>query len=278
MGAVQEIKDAQQDWARSRGIPIDSRGYVREVEANLWQPLSTHARQGFEGGAGSELSKNMKALHSSSALVVNFFDYWTDRNKIPILTALGIDLKGEISLDFEAHYPTGLDGPPPHLDVAITHGTGVVAVESKFIEHLKRSITKGKSEFTDSYFPKSCGLWAQKSLFACQALADELWDEERCGSIQQFEYLGPRQLLKHVLGLATQLGSQFCLYYLYYDWPGNRSEVHKREIDLFTERVGSEVRFKSLTYQDVFERLKDFGQVGSEYLDYLETRYFARKV
>lgn len=277
MGAVQEIKDAQQDWARSRGIPIDSRGYVREVEANLWRPLSTRARHGFERGAGSELKKNMRALHSSSALVVNFFDYWTDRDKIPILTALSINPQGGVSLAFEERFFAELF-TPPHLDIAITHGTGVVAVESKFTEHLNRSITKGKSEFTDSYFPKSCGLWAQKSLFACQALADELWDEELCGSNQQFEYLDPRQLLKHALGLATQLGHKFSLYYLYYDWPGNRSEEHKRETDLFTERVGAEVRFKSLTYQDVFERLKDFGQVDSEYLDYLETRYFARNV
>ena len=277
MNAQQEIKNTQRDWARSRGIPINSRGYVREVEANLWQPLSTRARQGFERGAGSELSKNMKALHSSSALVANFFDYWTDRNKIPILTALGIDLKGETSLNFEAHFPTGLDGPPAHLDVAITHRKDVVAVESKFTEHLKRS-TKGKSEFTDSYFPKSCGLWGQKCLFACQALADELWDEELHGSKQKFEYLDPRQLLKHVLGLATHLGNRFSLYYLYYDWPGNRSEAHKREIDFFDKRVGGEVRFKSLTYQGIFERLKDFGKANSEYLDYLETRYFARKV
>ena len=278
MNVEQEIKNAQQDWARSRGIPIARRGYVQEVEANLWHPLSTRARQGFERGAGSELSKNMRALHSSSALVVNLFDYWTDRDKIPILTALGIDPKGENSLDFEAHFPTSLDGPPPYLDVAITHRTGfVIAVESKFTEHLKRS-TKGKSKFTESYFPKSCDLWARKGLSACQTLAEDLWDEELRGSRHQFEYLDPRQLLKHALGLATQLGNRFSLYYLYYDWTGDRPEAHRREIDFFDERVGPEVRFKSLTYQDIFEKLKDFGQANSEYLNYLETRYFARIV
>ena len=219
----------------------------------------------------------MRAPHSSSALVVNFFDYWTERDKIPILMVLGTDPQSGASLDFEARFSAELF-TPPHLDVAITHGTDVVAVESKFTEHLKRSITKGKSEFTDSYFPKATGLWAQKGQFACQALADELWDEERRSSKQQFEYLDPRQLLKHALGLATQLGNKFSLYYLCYDWPNDRSEAHKREIDLFTERVGAEVRFKSLTYQDVFERLKDFGQADLEYLDYLETRYFTRRV
>ena len=113
MNAEQEIRDTQQNWATLRGIPFGSRGYVPEVEANLWQPLSSRARQGFEKGAGSELSGHMKALHSSSALAVNFFDYWTDRDKTPILSALGIDPEDGHSLDFEAQFHTGLGGTPP---------------------------------------------------------------------------------------------------------------------------------------------------------------------
>ena len=118
MNAQQEIMNAQRDWARSSGIPLNQCGYVREVEANLWRPLSTQARQGFERGAGSELNKNMRAPHSSSALVVNFFDYWTERDKIPILTALGTDPQSGASLDFEARFSAELF-TPPHLDVAI---------------------------------------------------------------------------------------------------------------------------------------------------------------
>ena len=65
MDAERETRNAQQDWARSKGTPFDSHSYVRDVEANLWQPLSTRAHQSFEGGAGSELSGHMRALHSS---------------------------------------------------------------------------------------------------------------------------------------------------------------------------------------------------------------------
>ena len=72
---------------------------------------------------------------------------------------------------------------------------------------------------------------------------------------QRFEYLDPRQLLKHALGLATQLGNRFSLYYLYYDWPGDGMGAHRREVDLFDECVGGEIRFKALTYQEVFEKL-----------------------
>ena len=276
MNAEQDIRNAQQDWARSMEIPFDSSGYVRDVGANLRQPLSTPAQQGFERGAGSELSGHMRALHSSSALAVNVFDYWTDSDKVPILLALGIDPEGGASLDFEARFPTGLKGTPPHLDVSITRSGGfVVGVESKFTEHLQRS-TRAKSKFKQSYFPTSSGLWSERGLPACQALAEELRAEEFRGGRQSFEYLNPRQLLRHALGLATKLGNGFSLYYLYYDWLGERPETHRRETDIFERRVGDEIRFKALTYQDVFEKLRDSGRASSEYLDYLETRYFTR--
>ena len=274
MDAEQEIRNAQQDWAKSRGIPFNSRGYVREVEANLWRPLSTRARQGFERGAGSELNGHMRALHSSSALAVNFFDYWTNRDKSPLLSALGIDLEGGNALDFEARFHTGLGSTPPHLDVAITYSNGfVVTVESKFTEHYKRSTT-GKSNFTTAYFPKPTGRWIGKDLPACQSLAEELRAEEIRGGRQRFEYLDPRQLLKHALGLAMQLGNRFSLYYLYYERPADGLEAHRREIGFFDECVGDEIRFKALTYQGVFERLRESGQASSEYLEYMETRYF----
>ena len=247
---------------------------MSEIEANLWKPLTDRARRGFERGAGSELRKHMKALHSSSALVVNFFDYWTDRNKAALLSALDIDSDGWDSLDFEAQFPTGMRGTPPHLDIAITQSTGgVVAVESKFTEHLKRS-TRGKSNFATAYFPEHGGIWTGKGLPACQSLAQELRTEELRRGRQRFEYLDPRQLLKHALGLANQQGNRFSLYYLYYDCPGERPEAHRREIDLFAELVGGEIGFKALTYQEVYKRLRYSGQADSQYLDYLGTRYF----
>ena len=272
----QEVKEAQRDWAKSKGIAFNSRGYVRDVEDNLYQPLSNRARLAFEKGAGSELSGHMKAPHSSSALAVNFFDYWTNRDKSPIVSALGIASDAENVLDFEAQFPTGLGGTPPHLDIAITRNTGfVVAIEGKFTEHLKRS-TRGKSRFKKSYFPDSGSLWERKGLPACQALAELLWAEELRGGRQRFEHLDPRQLLKHTLGLATQLCDRFSLYYLYYDWPGERPREHRIETDLFGELIGDEIGFKALTYQEVFQRLKGSGQASADYLDYLETRYFKR--
>ena len=273
MKAEREIRNGQQHWAKLMGIPFDSFGYVPQAEDNLWQPLSGSALRAFNRGAGKELSGHMKALHSSSALVVNFFDYWTCRDKTPLLSALGIDPEDGCSLDFEAQFPTGLGGTPPHLDVAITDGSHFVhAIESKFTEHLKHS-PAGKSEFKSSYFPKSRGLWDEKGLPACQKLAEDLR-----GGRHRFEYLDPWQLLKHALGLATQRGDQFSLFYIYYDWSGEEPVAHRREADLFRERVGDEVGFRGLTYQQVFKRIRDSQQAGAEYFNYLKSRYFPAMV
>lgn len=274
MDAYQKIRQTQKAWAKLKGISFDSRGYVRRVEDNLWKPLTPHARKAFETGAGNELSGHMRALHSSSALVANLFDYWTAKDMKPLLAALGMEYVGGETFGFEVQFDTGLRGTSPHLDVAIQQNSGfVVAVEAKFTEHMKRA-TKGKSNFTKSYFPISHELWAEKGLPACQALAQELWSEERRGGRQRFEYLDPRQLLKHALGLTTQLSNKFSLYYLYYDSSSDRSDAHRREVDLFDEEVGHEIGFKALSYQEVYARLGDIMQDDSGYLEYLGTRYF----
>ncbi len=272
MNPHEEIRLLQKAWAKSKGLSFDSRGYVPDVETNLRRPLSGRARQAFGKGAGSELAGHMKALHSSSALVANFFDYWTNKDSTILLAAMEIDSgKGE-SLNFEAQFPTGLGGTPPHLDVAIALSSGtIIGVESKFTEHLERS-TVGKSKFEPSYFPRSGGLWTSVGLPECQMFAEALHEGRH-----RFEFLDPWQLLKHTLGLATNLGNRFSLYYLYFDFPGDGLETHRREVEIFNNRVGEETRFKASTYQEVYGRLLASGwnEPGyTEYLDYLGARYF----
>ena len=112
----------------------------------------------------------MRALHSSSALAANLFDYWTERDKSPLLAALGVDAKGETSLDFEARFPTGLGGTPPHFDMAMRRSTGfVVAVEAKF-EALHRVM--------DS-FSTGRGINPEEWTYRCPA-ATPGWQIQRC--------------------------------------------------------------------------------------------------
>src|SRR5260370_7370636 len=78
----------------------------------------------------------MRAHHTSSELALNVLDYWTSRDPAPLGGAL--ELGSEVlALRFEAQFPTGLDGNPPNLDLAVVLANGTtVGVESKFTEWL----------------------------------------------------------------------------------------------------------------------------------------------
>jgi hypothetical protein len=200
------------------------------------------------------------------------FDYWADRNLAPVAAALG--LPGRLALlEFEKQFPTGLGGTPPNLDLALTADSGqVVGVESKFSEWLAPK-PAGKELFKEKYFPKGTdevGRWAGLALPECQALAVDLQTGRTT-----FRYLDAAQLLKHVLGMASNSREHFSLYYLYFDVPGGESEVHAREVTQFEERVGAEVGFKSATYQEVYCRFVEFAKAEHQaYLEYLRGRYF----
>ncbi len=285
MSTGQQVKDAQKRWAESRGLHFraDYSYYLDSVEAGLWKPLSDCARKAFEEGGGGELKDGsrpakMKALHSSSALEVNFFDYWTTRDKAPLLKAMGIDGDSAESLCFEAKFPTSLRGQPPNLDVATKLCSGdTIGIESKFTERMtkKTKATKSSERFAEKYFP--CRLWEYQKLPECQRLAEEVRDGIQNGEYL-FNFLDVEQLLKHALGLATQLGDKFRLYYLYYDsCTCERSKAHKKEIDDFAARVGDEIRFRAISYQKLYHRLPDVteGEEGYKpYIDYLGERYF----
>ena len=83
MTSKSEVMAGQVAWARSEGLAPDSRGYLASYEENLFQPLSPTAKTAFELGCGSELKDRtgspakMRALHSSSALAANAFDFWS---------------------------------------------------------------------------------------------------------------------------------------------------------------------------------------------------------
>jgi hypothetical protein len=264
----------QQDWAIEAGIRFDGRGYLASVTDNLRAPLSSSARKAFEEADGAELrpSRNrpakMCALHSSSALTVNFFDYWTGRDAAPLLRAMGRHATG--ALRFEAKFPHGLRGKAPNLDIVFGSAPDLVtAVESKFGEWLSRKRPE-VLPFKAKYFPAGASLWKRNGLAACQLLANDIQDD---GS-KRFRWLDAPQLLKHALGLATQLRDNFSLSYLYYDWPCPWRDEHLEEIQRFSRLVGSELRFAALSYQDLFRRLHKIGGVDTNYLDYLGSRYF----
>ena len=219
------IKAGQQAWAASHGIDVDSNGYCRQCDANLYEPLSACSRRDLGGGNGSELGEaggrgKIQALHSSAALVCNFFDYWRGRDLAPLAQGLGTSTR-LCGLALEQKFPTGLGGVPPNLDVVLYGCDGsVFAIESKFTEPFVKS--KNKSFLKTQYFPESGGLWKEAGLPECQRLAEDLRD-----GLLRFELLDAAQLLKHMLGLA-RCRRRWTLTCLWYSPGGPLSDQHAR--------------------------------------------------
>ena len=204
-GSRARILDRQRAWAEATGRRPDRQGYLENVESNLWRPMCERSRNAFQQGSGAELKRKMRALHSSSALAVNFFEYWMDTDPLPLQQALGLDSSIQ-AIAFEAQHQTGLEGIPPNLDVCISLASGQsVAIESKFCEWLTRK-SATKEQFKAKYFPDGKALWGAQGLSHCQALAEDMRRKR-----DHFTYLDAPQLLKHALGLATQLGRRFQL-------------------------------------------------------------------
>jgi hypothetical protein len=273
MSSKTELLLQQRKWAESRGLKPDTRGYLPDVASNLLRPINLKTKSAFENGSGSELQDTptrqakMKALHSSSALAVNVFDSWVSRDKSALQAALQIDTAIS-TIAFEAQFPTGLMGNPPNLDVALELSDGfVIGIESKFSEWLSpKSVSK--DPFKSKYFPEGAGLWEQKGLPGSQELAGQM-----NSGATRFRYLDAAQLLKHALGMATQLGDRFSLYYMYLELPGKESSIHVEEVRQFASFVGAELGFKAITYQQLLSSLQHEQGADSEYLDYLRKRY-----
>ena len=266
------ICNQQWAWAHQRGIKLDEDGYTLSLNDNLFLPLLPEVEKEFQSGKGDELGSDdktgkMQALHSSSALVLNVFQYWRNANVPDIASACGAS-RGVTEIHFEQTHATPLGGIPPHLDVEFRgNDVNPVAIESKFTEpyhrHTKRTIK-------DKYLGVP-GLWAQ--LPRCEELVRRIHEEEHGKT--SFVYLDAPQLLKHILGLATGFGPKgFELLYLWYEVPSAEAERNRSEIMDFREHIGDEVNFREMTYQELFEAIRRLATADGDYISYLRERYF----
>jgi hypothetical protein len=283
MTAYEIILKEQNDWAsrkqKPRHLTYHAKGYLADLGSNLYQPLCEAAKKMFEAGAGGEsgpaagtqeLSQkgapaHMLSLCSSSALVCNLFHpFYQTKEFAPILSALGADLPAR-SMRFEATHPC-VKGMPPHLDVEFQGTEQVVAIEAKFCEPY-RPLHGAKKPVQQVY----CDLLDGKiGRPRCAKVARQL------GSDWKPLRLDAGQLLKHICGLEKAYAGAYELLYLYYD-PGldlPEAKQHGEELQYFIEAVGSEVRVRAVTYQEVFARLEAEAGADAAHLDYLRDRYF----
>ena len=232
----------------------------------------------FLNGNGFELQGNpakMQALHSSSALAVNFFQFWQKRKLVPVIAAAcGLCRKGNTtsqSVVFEEKFPIHSTlTTPPNLDVVIHNAEDnpckVFAIECKFSEAY--SNRKDGHGLREQYLQLK-EIWS--GIPHLQEFAKSLSPEDAT-----FQYLHPAQLVKHILGLKNAFGKKgFRLMYLWYDVPGEEGYFHRKEAEQLVRICKTDgILFHARTYQEVIMSLaKEKGEEINHFLSYVATRY-----
>ncbi len=284
MNAFEYILSKQILWAHNNKIKlVGSKGkrgrpaYTPRLENNLFEPLKPSVRRDFESGDGGELTGNpskMSALHSSSALGVNIFQYWLKTEQIPkIAAACGFCNKNNNrswNIKFEQKYPISKKFRySPNIDVVIENSLEtkfrVFAIECKFSE----AYSSHKHSGLKQKYIKLDEAWDKVSHL--RTFAKSISPEDR-----KFNYLHPAQLVKHILGLTKKFGkNKFRLLYLWYDCLGHEGARHKDEIDEFTKITRRDgIRFHALSYQELIIRLSsEYSNKHESYIKYISERY-----
>lgn len=309
MNGLEYIKSKQHSWANRKkiellGATIPNKGeknYLEKLADNLFQPLTRETLSQFNNGDGNEIADSksrlakMKALHSSSAIVVNLFQYWNDKDVYPIIFACklcskqpsGVDVMYENTgsnnpkifsasrnplankIKFEGKFKISSDTKtfpfPPNIDIVIGSFQPIIyAIESKFSEPYS-----GKPKGISQKYLDNTLFW--NGLPELYNLAKEISPDNN-----KFKYLDAAQLLKHILGLKTNHSkSGFRLLYLWYDVLGQDGVEHRNEIEQFAKVAKKDnIKFSHITYQEVIIKLSNnFYSENKNYCDYLTDRY-----
>ncbi len=274
MLAANYIAYCQLEWATQEKITLEGY-YTKRVEDNIFDnELHPETKKEYERGKGHELDgkrAHMKALHSSSALVVNVFDYWRRQNRIQDIGRC-CGAEGIISsMEFEKTNPIkGVNRIPPHLDVEF-NALIPLAIESKFTETYHRKTRRDNKDTHLDVYLEHHAIW--DGIPKIKALAENI--SQKSGARTDFEYLDVPQLIKHVLGLTCSYRGQFSLLYLWYKINSNEAKQHEEELARFSISIKDEISFQTMTYQDLFKKIRHLPDADSAYLKYLEQRYFS---
>lgn len=319
MTALEFIKLKQKSWAERKGFILlpgtianedGDKIYFDDYNKNLYAKLSEDNKNAYNKGLGGEIRDTttrrapMKATFSSSAIVVNLFQYWQNQeiNRTPLLIALGLindnDKVGNVKINFEEKlqikYEDGkiiknVKFGTPNLDVMIEFDDKVIAIESKFTEPYTNTKKRNKnSHIQDSYTKKS--LW--KEIPHIEKLANAIhaqnYQIENCEIKESIEVLrktkrlDAAQLIKHILGLRTDddkeilKNKEIILLYLWYDVPNSEeAKEHQEEIEAFASIAKADgIDFHHITYQKVISYLEEnYKNEHEDYIKYLVERY-----
>lgn len=283
MKAYEYILSKQTQWALNKGIElVGTKGkhgrpaYTKNFEDNLFESLTPNIEESFRKGDGGELSGSpakMQAVHSSSALSVNVFQYWESINEVHrIAHACGFcrrTTKISKNISFEAKYPISRNFRySPNIDIVInntpTSKFKVYAIESKFTEAYGG---QGHSGINEKYL--DLDVWGELPKLHNLAIYISPKDNK-------FQHLHAAQLIKHILGLKGVYGKTgFRLLYLWYDALGIEGNIHRDEINDFLETAKLDgLAIHELSYQELIIRLtEEYRTSHKEYVEYISGRY-----
>ena len=317
MNGKEFIALKQQSWAKRKSLELVSayipdrgeKNYVNHLSDNLFEDLTEESIKCYCFGDGNETKDGktrlakMKALHSSSALVVNLFQYWQGKDVTSILNACRLTSRTHTTdamtrnigtaspqvapvtlspLDYEIRFEEQFEISKnkkqfprnSNIDVVISTPLLEIAIEAKFTEPYG-----GKHEGLKQVYVENISFW--EGLPNLYELAKEISPDNT-----RFRYLDAAQLIKHILGLrndchcaqekfARRLKRKFHLLYLWYDVLGEEGVEHRKEIEQFAEIAKKDnVKFSHITYQEVIMKLAQAFYKGNEaYCDYLIDRY-----
>jgi hypothetical protein len=276
------IKSKLQLWALRNGIGLigskitkGEKYYTEKRDDNFFQPPSTTTLDDFLKADGQELGNGIypgkiQALHSSSAIAVNFFEYWKlSLDKEFLAKGLMIPSKNIFDIRFEQKYPIlGNNHKPPNIDVVIQYNNqNVCAIECKFTEAY--TYRKGTHGLKKEYFSKN-DLWKElPSLFS--------YAQSISPTDIQNNYLHPAQLIKHTLGLLYKFKDKkkFRLLYLWYDVNGEEGFNHRKEIETFSDVIKKDdIAFQSISWQELIINMANKHVAAhKKYFDYMTERY-----
>ncbi len=283
MNARDYILEKQVQWARNSGMElIGSKGirgkkaYTKTLIENLFEQLSKSTLNAFQKGDGGELAgkpSKMQAVHSSSALGVNLFQYWQRINqpeKIAQACAF-CNKTTNISknIRFEAKYPIDPKFKMgPNIDVVIENYPSakikVYAIECKFSEAYGG---RGHGGIKEKYL--ELDIWTEIPQLHKLAISISPKDTKN-------EFLHSAQLIKHILGLKRAYGkTNFRLLYLWYDALGYEGNKHRDEFKDFVEIAKSDgILIHDMSYQELISKLaKTYRGTHPEYIEYITNRY-----
>jgi hypothetical protein len=277
VNCAESIKESQRLWSAGRGS-LDGRGYFTRIEDNLFAPLDSETLSDLHGGQGGELKGKALAPWSSSALALNVFQYWRTRLGTAAVLSDALMIGTPSALRFESKHATGFGGPDAHLDVEILpwEGQGLpLGVESKMLEPFSGHKALRAAYTERDMSPTRRAQWSE--LPACRDLAQAM----ATGDVA-FKRLDAPQLLKHTLGMTRSYGARrFELLLLWYAPPraarascAGELATLEEEIAHFGDKVRGDVNFRSMTYQELYQRLVKSSSGNRDYLEYLGGRYF----